>query len=93
VAPAAGPAPSGPLLRVTPTEALVTALRPEPDGRSWLIELYNPTAEEQRVALAWRPGLRVSLSWSDGSGRRGATIRGPIRLPPAGTAVLRAERR
>lgn len=94
VVPAAGPAPPGqPLLQVAPEQVLVTALRPGPDGRSWLVALYNPGAEEQRVTLAWRPGLRVSLSWSDSSGRGGAAVRGPIELPPAGTAVLRAEPR
>jgi alpha-mannosidase len=94
VVPAAGPAPSGqPLLVVAPAEVLVTALRPGPDGRSWLVSLYNPGPEEQRVTLAWRTGLRVSLSRSDSSGRGGAAIRGPFVLPPAGTAVLRAEPR
>ena len=94
VVPAAGPVPSGqPLLQVAPAEVLVTALRPGPDGRSWLVALYNPGPEEQRVTLGWRPGLRVSLSWSDSSGRAGGAVRGPILLPPAGTAVLRAEPR
>jgi hypothetical protein len=94
VAPAAGLGAAGlPLLQVAPGEVLVTALRPLPDGRSWLVELYNPSREERRARLDWRPGLRVSLWWSDGAGRRRAAVRGPILLPPAGTAVVRAERR
>jgi alpha-mannosidase len=91
---AEGPGSAGhTLLQVSPREVLVTALRPGPDGRSWLVELYNPSREAQRARLVWRPGLRVSLWWSDSSGKRGAAVRGSIPLPPAGTCVIRAQRR
>jgi alpha-mannosidase len=94
VAPAAGPASAGrPLLQIGPAQVLVTDLRPGPDRRSWLVALYNPTREPQRVRFVWRPGRRFTLSWSDSSGQRGAAIRGPVVLPPSGTAVIRADRR
>ena len=91
---AAGRAPSPvPLLTVTPAAVLVTALRPGMDGRSWIVELANPTAEAQRVTLRWRPGVRVVWTFSDSSERAGSAIPGPFTLPPHGTAVVRAAAR
>jgi alpha-mannosidase len=92
VAGAAGPPPSGePLLRLAPGAVLATALRPGADGRSYLVQLYNPTAQAQRVVFRWRSGTRVALSRSDSSERPGAAIPGALDLPGYGTAVLRAE--
>ena len=94
VAAAAGRAPSPvPLLTVSPAAVLVTALRPVADGRSWTVELLNTAAEEQRVTLRWRTGARVAWTTSDGSGRPGAALAWPLRLPGHGTAVVRAAER
>ena len=91
VAAAAGAAPpSEPLVAVTPASVLVAALR-RGAGRSWLVQLYNPTAAPQRIALRWQRGMRVLLRWSDSSGRRGAPIAGTFPLPPYGTAIVLAE--
>ena len=87
---AAGTAPT-PLVTVTPAVVVVAALRPGADGRSWLVQLYNPTAAPQRVQLRWRRGMRVALSHSDSDGRPGAPIVGNLPLPPYGTAIVRAE--
>jgi alpha-mannosidase len=91
---AAGPAPPAePLLRLGSAEVVVTSLRPGTDGRSWLVALYNPSAEPQRVGLQWRRGVRVTLSWSDSAERVGARIAGPIEIPAWGTAIVRSARR
>jgi hypothetical protein len=90
---AAGAAPPlEPLVTVAPAAVVVTALHPGADGRSWVVQLYNPTAEAQRVRLRWRQGARVALRWSDSSGRPGGSIEGAFALPPYGTAIVRAER-
>jgi alpha-mannosidase len=90
---AAGTAvPAVPLVTVTPAVVVVAALRPGADGRSWLVQLYNPTAAPQRVQLRWRRGMPVALSHSDSDGRPGAPIVGNLPLPPYGTAIVRAER-
>ena len=91
---AAGRAPSPlPLLRVTPAAVLVTAMKPGADGRSWIVELVNPTAQEQRVTLRWRSGAHVVWAGSDSSERTGTAIPGPFTLPPHGTAIVRASAR
>jgi hypothetical protein len=72
---------------------VVTALKRGTDGRSWLLQLYNPTAAPQRVALRWRPGLRVTLFASASDGRPRAPIPGALALPPYGTAIVAAVRR
>ncbi len=89
VVPAAGRAPAAPLATVSPATALVTALRPGADGRSWMVALQNPTGAAQRVALRWRGGRRVAVSESDDAERPGAPLRGPLLLPAHGTALLR----
>ena len=92
VAAAAGGAPpTAPLVAITPAAVVVTALKPGADGRSWLLQLYNPTAEPQRVSLRWRRGMRVALYWSDSSGRPGPAIEGAVPLLPRGTAIVRVE--
>jgi hypothetical protein len=94
VAAAAGPwPPSQPLVTVAPSAVLVTALRRGADGRSWLVQLYNPTAESQRVELRWRGGMRVALFRSDSDGRRGRAVPGTFPLAAYGTAILAAARR
>ena len=94
VAAAAGPAPSPlPLLRVSPAAVLVTALAPGADGRSWTVELLNPTGVDRQVALRWRPGAGLAWRSSDGSGRPGAESAEPLTLPAHATAVVRAAAR
>ena len=90
---AGGVPPAAPLVAVTPAAVVVTALKRGTDGRSWLLQLYNPTAAPQRVALRWRPGLRVTLFASASDGRPRAPIPGALALPPYGTAIVAAVRR
>jgi alpha-mannosidase len=94
VAAAAGAAPPlEPLVTVAPAAVVVAALRRGADGRSWLVQLYNPTAEPQRVLVRWRRGMRVALYRSDSDGRPGALCSGVLPLPAHGTALLAAVRR
>jgi hypothetical protein len=90
---AAGAAPAAtPLVAVTPAAVIVTSLTGSADGRSWMVQLYNPTAAPQRVRLRWRGGMRVALYASASDGRPGDGIEGAIPLPPHGTVIVRAER-
>ena len=94
VAAAAGAAPpASPLVTVAPAAVLVTDLRGGADGRSWRVQLYNPTARVQRAMLRWRGGMRVALTGSDGDGRPLAPFRGALDLPAYGTAIVTAVRR
>ncbi len=102
VVPAAGGTPrrageSLPLLQLSPAGVLVEALRPVGGGgrvrRSWLVRLYNPGAAPARVRLAWRPGVRVALYRTDGTGRPQARIAGTVEVPARGTVLVAAERR
>ncbi len=94
VAAAAGPAPSpAPLLTVSPAAVLVTALRPGLARRSWIVTLQNCDDAPRRVTLRWRRGGRVAWTTSDGDGRPGERLAGPLVLPAHGTATLRADER
>ena len=104
VAPARGAPPLPSLLRLEavglavargaaePSPVVVTSVRPTSDRRGWLVALFNPTAEEQQVRFAWRPGERIDLSHSDSGERPGAPVLGALALPAHGTATVRAER-
>ena len=80
-----------PLLTVAPPAVLVTALRPGPVRRSWIVALQNAGAVPQRVTLRWRGGGPVAWTTSDAGGRRGVALASPLVLPAHGTAIVRAD--
>jgi alpha-mannosidase len=91
--PASGPAPSAaPLLRVEPAGVLVTALKPGEDGKSWIVRLFNASAENQRTKLIWQKPAPASV-WLSGLDEKPATpINSKISIPANGLITLRAER-
>jgi alpha-mannosidase len=57
-----------PLMRLSP-EVLVSSVKPMAAGPTWLVYLYNPTAKTQKNPLQWNASVRVSIRFSDATGR------------------------
>jgi len=71
--PAAQPRPS--LLRLSSPEVIVSSIKPIAAGHSWLVYLYNPTTQTQKVSVAWDNGVPVSIRLSNAAGEIGAATR------------------
>jgi hypothetical protein len=91
-APARGRAPSAvPLLRVEPSDVVVTELKPSDDGRAWIVRLMGTGNGAVDARLAWAPPGPRSVWLSDTSERRRRPARDRVRVPAWGVVTLRAE--
>lgn len=81
-----------PLVRVTPTDVIVSRLRPSEGGRALMVRLFNASERTQRATLEWAAtqGHRIWLSSPRGERRCPAAT--PIEIPAWGIVTLRCER-
>ncbi len=89
-APAAGPAPLPPPVRVEPDGVVLTAFKPSEDGKAWILRLYGASGQDQLARLVWNQP--VSVTYSDVVELPGQQA--PERIPVSawGLVTLRAER-
>jgi hypothetical protein len=80
-----------PLFRVSPTDVVITGLKPSDDGRALIVRLWNASAREQSATLDWVVRQPKSVRLTDTSEHAGEKVRGPIVLPPSGLTALRVE--
>jgi hypothetical protein len=91
-APAAGPAPGGPRLTLSPAGVVLQALKPSDDGAAWIARLWNPGAQPQRVTLNWAEPRPARVSLSGSLETPGEPLAGPLTVPARGVVTVRAER-
>ena len=78
------------LLRVEPSDVLVTAVKPSDDGKAWIVRLFGAGASAMNAKLNWsKPPRR--LWWSDTSERPIQKVSGGVPVPASGIVTLRAE--
>jgi alpha-mannosidase len=65
------------LLRLSSPDVIVSSIKPVAGGSRWLVYLYNPTAQTQKVKFTWRDGVPVTIRSSHANGRPGAEIANP----------------
>ncbi len=80
---------SNPLLRVEPTDLLVTGLKPTDDGKAIIVRLLNATDKAIDAQLAWSQS--VTLHLSDTSEQPKQKTDGTLNIPPRAVITLRAE--
>jgi len=85
------PPESGPLLRTSSNEVLVTALKPSDDGRALMVRLFGAAGRTVRTTLVWSPPAPEKLWLSDTSEKPGRRLTGPVEVPAYGVVTLRAE--
>lgn len=61
-------------------QAELSALQPAPNG-GWLIRLYGASGKDAAVTIRPRPGQKLRIFESDGTGRLGRETASPLRLP------------
>jgi alpha-mannosidase len=81
-----------PLLRVEPSDVLVTALKPSDDGQAWIVRLFGASGKDRDAILTWSsPGPRkVWISDTSERAKRPAEQR--VTVPGWGLVTLRADR-
>ncbi len=88
--PGRGMAPSEqPLLRVEPSDVLVTALKPSDDGKACIVRLFGASEKMANAKLTWSKPAKVWLS--DTSERPTKKLSGEVPVPAWGVVTLRAE--
>jgi alpha-mannosidase len=90
-APAAGPAPSGPLVEISPGPIMITSLQPSSDGKALLLRLYNTGQAAAQAALKWKMATPKEISVSDLLENTGAPAGDTVDLPAYEVRTLRAE--
>jgi hypothetical protein len=90
-APAAGPAPSGPLVEISSGPIMITSLKPSADGRALILRLYNTGETAAQASLSWGAVSPKAISVSDLLEAPGAAMKGALDLPAYEVMTLRAE--
>ena len=91
MAAAAGSAPAGGLVAISPDSVMITSLTPSTDGKALLLRLYNTSEAAARPSLKWNTMAPKELSVSDLSGQRGAPVNGIPEILPYEVSTLRME--
>lgn len=90
--PGRGAAPRAtPLLRVEPSDVIVTALKPSDDGKAWIVRLFGAGTEPASATLTWSKPVPRRLWLSDTSERPIQKIIGAVTVPARGLVTIRAE--
>ena len=85
--------PVGSLFTLGPSKVVVSSIRPLPGGASWLLYVYNPTSQAQKVDLLWNKAMPVVISRSDLFGAAGDRIEGEFEVLAFGTMYVRVDRK
>ena len=89
-APGRGKTPnSTPLLRIEPSDVLVTALKPSDDRNAFIARLLNPTDKPVDANLKW--SAPVTLHLSDTSEQPKQNTDSLLNIPPRAVVTLRAD--
>jgi hypothetical protein len=90
--PARGRAPSAtPLLRVDPSDVLVTALKPSDDGKAWILRLFTANGTPASAKLKWSQPAPKRLWLSDISEKPLRRLIGDVPVPTWGVVTVRTE--
>jgi len=90
-APAAGPAPSGPLVEISPGPIMITSLEPSSDGKALILRLYNTGPTAAQASLKWKALTPKAIFVSDLLEDTGAPASDTVDLPAYEVRTLRAE--
>ncbi|OHE82855.1 MAG: hypothetical protein A2107_13160 [Verrucomicrobia bacterium GWF2_62_7] len=90
--PARGRAPSpSPLLRVEPSDVLVTALKPSDDGKAIIVRLFGADGKSAKAKLVWTKPAPKRVWLSDTSEKPLRKAGGDVLVPAWGVVTIRAE--
>ncbi len=90
-APAAGPAPAGPLVEISSGPIMITSLKPSSDGKALLLRLYNTGPTAAQASLKWNTLTPKAISVSDLLEEAGAPASDSVDLPAYEVRTLRAD--
>jgi hypothetical protein len=79
------------LLRVEPSDVLVSGLKPSDDGQALIVRLLGASDQPQQAKLTWSQPAPKRLSLSNTSESPGPEVRGDVSVPAWGVVTLRAE--
>jgi alpha-mannosidase len=80
------------LFHILPDVVMVSSVKPIDDGRGWLVYVYNPSSNDQRITLQFDPAIRVTVHASDAFGKLVDSAGGPITVAANGSGYLRVDR-
>ncbi len=79
-----------PLLKISPADVLVSALKPSDDGQALIVRLFGASGQTRSARLHWdRAPKAVYLS--NTSEQAGEKVSGPVTVPGFGLVTLRVE--
>ena len=87
---AAGHQPIASLLKISPSDVLVSALKPSDDGKALIVRLFGASGQTRTASLDWVCAPKA-VYLSDTSEKAGQKINGPVSVPGFGLVTLRVE--
>lgn len=78
------------LFNLKPNDVIVESVKPIESGKSWLLYLYNPSAKNADIQIAWNTPVDISLCNS--FGRKGNPIE-QLSLPAFTTQYIRVDKK
>jgi hypothetical protein len=80
-----------PLVDVTPSEVIVSRLKPSEDGRALMVRLFNASERVQDATLRWKPNRTRRVWLSNPREERLSSLKAPPTIPAWGIMTLRCE--
>ena len=81
-----------PLLRVMPSDVLVTAMKPSDDGQAWIVRLFGASGKDCDATLTWSSPGPTKVWISDTSERPNRPAGQRVTVAAWGLTTLRADR-
>ncbi len=85
-------APAKALFQLSPSDVMVSSVKPIADGDGWLVYLYNPNASDQQIALGFNSAIRTTVRKSDAFGRIVDSSANSISIAAYGSMYVRVDR-
>ncbi|WCJ59372.1 hypothetical protein NXS98_16885 [Fontisphaera persica] len=90
--PAQGPASSGSLFQLEPSDVHLLSLKPSDDGKALIARLYGASGQTRQATLRWGSFRPARITLSDTSEKPGAPVNDTVTVPGYALVTLRLER-
>lgn len=82
---------SRPLFTISPSDVLVSAVKPSDDGRAVIVRLFGASDRTREARLKWHGPSATGIYLSNTGEHRGEPVTGPIRVPAQELVSVRVE--
>lgn len=78
------------IMKIEPASIIVTAFKPNSDGKAWIIRLFNVSGQSQKVNITWTKSVPEAIWLSNMAEEEVSKLTGPIEMAAYDIVTLKA---